>query len=831
MGRNIYPIEADIKIENYVKKPLLTKNDSVTFVVKVTDDGQPFIIDDEETPLLAGILPKKRTTALTKGVKTGDNEITFDLNPELISEVGNVVAAIKIHHADGDRTSTLPFTFEVKNDSEASYSPDNTEVPLIRLMFGDAPFVIESAQEAAANAVKAQEDLMLSVAQWDTAITNAVRETTEASQASQEEVGKAISGLEEVKEQNQVEFKPAVASVAERDSAYPEPLNGWTVRITELARVDRFNGTEWVTTDTDNPAAIDEVARKLAETGNALTKKLDKDTTELSIGQFNPNKGKIPESLIDEGLLAKIAGTAGINAVPARKSVGLDKLNWLDVINLNLHNPNTDTLGYYINGSGVVIANALYKLSDYIPVEVGRKYKNSSTMSFAFYNENKELVNGVASAANFYTVPTGVKFVRHTYLAGESGVLCEGETLIDPAAKFGDQKVSLVDNNFKDIVVKTANSGLEIADESLSVKKLDFLTTKTLNIHNPTTDTQGYYITSGGGLAASATYKVSDYIPVKAGQTYTNDTTLAGTFHDSNKVRTGMIPLTTSKTYVVPEGVAFVRHTYLASTVGVLSEGSSIEKPTATFGEMTVQVEDEAFKKAIQDASGGKATKGKTALIFADSIGQTHTVAEDGSSLTPRKTNFPTFMASELGLATFVNYGTDGASYRNRSLQPLQYIGYQVSLAIASTINPDIIIVSAGTNDSDLGGKLGTFAEAMAKTTLESLDTSFLYEAIRWSFWSLRKKYPNATFYCGLPIQRASIPPNDLMNRRQAIIEMANYYNFILIDGLNESGIVREFETAGAAGRFLSDGLHPNETGKEKLGKLYARVIRNTYVG
>ena len=79
-----------------------------------------------------------------------------------------------------------------------------------------------------------------------------------------------------------------------------------------------------------------------------------------------------------------------------------------------------------------------------------------------------------------------------------------------------------------------------------------------------------------------------------------------------------------------------------------------------------------------------------------------------------------------------------------------------------------------------------------------------------------------------MPIQRASGEQPTAMI--EAIKKMANRYNFIIIDATNESGIIREFETSGASGRYLADGLHPNTDGSIKIAKLYSNVILRNFM-
>lgn len=218
-------------------------------------------------------------------------------------------------------------------------------------------------------------------------------------------------------------------------------------------------------------------------------------------------------------------------------------------------------------------------------------------------------------------------------------------------------------------------------------------------------------------------------------------------------------------------------------------------------------------------------TRGKKALIFGDSITETASISDDGATYTEgARLNWPSFALPLLRISSFKNYAKSGATYKDASGgSTRQDLSEQINMAIKDSANDDanIIIMALGTNDG--AANIGSYDAAMSKTTLDSLDRGNLYEALRWAMWTLRAKYPNAKFFVGLPIQRTDREqPEDLLT---AIKKMAHRYNFIIIDATNKSGIVRDFEVAGANGLFLSDGLHPNAAGSEKLGALYANEI------
>ena len=234
------------------------------------------------------------------------------------------------------------------------------------------------------------------------------------------------------------------------------------------------------------------------------------------------------------------------------------------------------------------------------------------------------------------------------------------------------------------------------------------------------------------------------------------------------------------------------------------------------------QLENDVMKlKAIPE----KLSKCKV-FIFGDSITATNLIRDDGS-LIATQTNWPTYAMAELGVADWYNFAKDGSTYHDvTGSSNYQTFYKQFELAKSNDAIPDIIIVSYGTNDYQ-HPNTDTYESVMNVQNIDDLDRTNLHGALRYCYWSLREKYPNAVIFAGTPIQR----PDTLIytDLRQAIIEMANTYCIHIIDAGVESGICKQFETWGNSGRYLKDGLHPNEAGQKLQGHYYANCIRNMF--
>lgn len=215
----------------------------------------------------------------------------------------------------------------------------------------------------------------------------------------------------------------------------------------------------------------------------------------------------------------------------------------------------------------------------------------------------------------------------------------------------------------------------------------------------------------------------------------------------------------------------------------------------------------------------------KTIVIIGDSVSETNYIID--GELSPHKTNWITYAAPLMNNPTVYNLAQDGTSYHKMpdSDQYRTFEG-QYNYMVSKGYEPDIIIVALGTNDIQWPNT-DTYDQAMAVTNKSDLDKENLHQAIRWAHWTLAENYPNATIIVGTLIQRAS---KEVFNAvREATIEMAKTYCLNIFDASTESGIVRQFEVQGGNGRYLSDGLHPNEDGKKLLGRYYAHEIAKLF--
>lgn len=245
MATEPHYIDVDLKRKTQFSTPVVTQNDTdVVFIMRISDDGRtsPDLLDKFSKVTLTSER-WDRESFFTLGSKVdGTNGVEFRLGTKELELVGKVTASVQFYSTDG-RKSSSHFRYQVEKDLTGEYVPTETEAGLIETVLIDGPEIIGAAQKATQDTIQSLE----------------VFNTDKA-----ESLGELTTTIEE----NRVEWKPAVATVAERDTKYPNPVNGWTVRVTGETAIYKYSKNAWIKTDQYNPAAVDGLYTQLAETVN-----------------------------------------------------------------------------------------------------------------------------------------------------------------------------------------------------------------------------------------------------------------------------------------------------------------------------------------------------------------------------------------------------------------------------------------------------------------------------------------------------------------------------------------------------------------------------------
>jgi hypothetical protein len=138
-------MSADFKQKTQIREPIVTQYDDLIFVVTVFDNGDPAIIDDLSYKFVSRRPDNK--SYYVNGVKTGDNEITFDLGKTEVSLIGKVNAAIQLFDSNNQRLSSFTFNYTVTEDISLSEDLSSQELTLLEYVVQEGPGLVDYFKE------------------------------------------------------------------------------------------------------------------------------------------------------------------------------------------------------------------------------------------------------------------------------------------------------------------------------------------------------------------------------------------------------------------------------------------------------------------------------------------------------------------------------------------------------------------------------------------------------------------------------------------------------------------------------------------------------------
>lgn len=261
----------------------------------------------------------------------------------------------------------------------------------------------------------------------------------------------------------------------------------------------------------------------------------------------------------DESLAIEYINTGGVLTDTGRKmpsKQAIDEVYSLIADNItlslgsNIYNYRSANDGKYLNEQGIVSDNAIYFLSDYIPVSASVPYVSNYSLRFVhFMDANKNILSFLTYQTQF-TTPEHTAFIRITGGMGSKELLqIESGTLKTKFKKY-NKNVSSALLDGTPISIRNAmgiGAGKNLFDKSVA--------------------TQGYAINETGALIVASTYCVSDYINVKTGDLLQPSQSVRyGNFYDKNKKWLSSIQ-NQNIAFSVPESAVYVRVTVLLARI------------------------------------------------------------------------------------------------------------------------------------------------------------------------------------------------------------------------------------------------------------------------
>lgn len=239
---------------------------------------------------------------------------------------------------------------------------------------------------------------------------------------------------------------------------------------------------------------------------------------EVSLDDFDWNKGKITQGMVSTQLLNQIAGDAPVLSEVAPGSVTIDGLAF------NKESSNKFDVSKVVNASlnywnGEVVADPNFRTSPMINVTKASKYILSTARAIVYYDSAEVYVgsDGDASIRKNYvtTPPENATYMRFHYAPSDSSSPIQvnaGATLLPY-----EEYYNFIDGKYLE-PRKISNDDLEVG--IVSADKTDFIQTGK-NLVNPELYTIGYYVVpTNGTLMGNAEYVTTNHINVESGSNY-----------------------------------------------------------------------------------------------------------------------------------------------------------------------------------------------------------------------------------------------------------------------------------------------------------------------
>lgn len=205
--------------------------------------------------------------------------------------------------------------------------------------------------------------------------------------------------------------------------------------------------------------------------------------------------------------------------------------------------------------------------------------------------------------------------------------------------------------------------------------------------------------------------------------------------------------------------------------------------------------------------------KGKKVNFLGDSITESWGCSDESKA-------YHQLIKVKHGLNAARNYGIGGSRLAKQIVPSDPRMDLDFCLrAKDMDKDADIVVVFGGTNDFGHGdAPIGEFSDRTPDT---------FYGSLHWLYSYLIKEYSDSVIFIMTPLKRSDMKVNDkgltLDDYVNMIKEVAAYYSLPVIDLYTSSGICPDIDII--KGKYVPDGLHPNDNGHILLAERVANFI------
>ena len=404
------------------------------------------------------------------------------------------------------------------------------------------------------------------------------------------------------------------------------------------------------------------------------------------------------------------------------------------------NNNNADT----INGSA--------SISDFMSVESGDTICLNLVARLKWFNENKTFLSTVTGGTyKLVTAPEGAAYFRVQVSTDnlETAWLYKYYGTYYDFSAFSDHVTTLeiADKNVVIALSKGVNTGLKeksidmsnVQDNTLSYEAIDQLTLWRWSIVDNTKNLVGWRINDSTGIpsfsgdSGSTLYVTSDFCRVQPGEQYRGyNGTLYG--YDANKTYVGVIALTATYLYTIPDGIYYVRTCQLKqkneADVYIFTLAKDGYGKTFSSNGFTFPYEkcfpifpDDDEKTGFKLHLDIEPWYNKKILVIGDSF------TAPGYWQEKMCSNF---------YAISISSAISGAGWTTNRTKTVYQLAQEVS------IDPDIIIIAIGTNDLDVAA-----GEFINGTSVDDYSTDTVWGGIQKALTYIRNRWTGVPVYVG----------------------------------------------------------------------------------
>lgn len=486
------------------------------------------------------------------------------------------------------------------------------------------------------------------------------------------------------------------------------------------------------------------------------------------------------------------------------------------------------------------LANNIYEYYD-IPFEVKIGYYNDTTF-YSSPNFKSTIVD--CEAGEYYSVSSFLRGVAGLYLvtfANASGVISKTPRITEDTV-FTDYTFS-IPAGCTYFILQGAN------DDSFGVKKQYSAIDKIIEDNYVPSPIEiekkvGYYNDNGGVATynSSSPNFVSTVIDVELKDTY---------FISLFETGASLMPiyyLCDDSFTIIKKGTVYnvdtqitdykvtipVNVTKLVLTGSALNDRTIVVKKYMSYGQAL----------GMEGAISTKPLAGLKYIVFGDSI--TATAFRWRTEFIERTgaTEIACYAVGGAHICDYTDTVLDGNPTGSTSANTVCNQVYQMLLN-PPTETPDFVIISAGTNDNvtpketlddrtlpNFQNDVGEYRSGKVFVDIDSVDRTAWDGAMRWQAEKIWSVYPNTKIIFVAPIQSADFntrPVWSILSKGKLMEYISNNMGCATLQAGAESGIWARFESDGAEGKYLADGLHPNELGGKVLGGYIASKVINIF--